>query len=39
MLAREEAFRRLADRRLAASHRLARAIRHDSSDAENATHT
>jgi RNA polymerase sigma-70 factor (ECF subfamily) len=37
-LAREEAFRRLAERHLAASYRLAQAILHDASEAEDATH-
>jgi RNA polymerase sigma-70 factor (ECF subfamily) len=36
-LTRDEAFRRLADRHLAAAYRLARAILHDHAEAEDAT--
>jgi RNA polymerase sigma-70 factor (ECF subfamily) len=38
VLSREEAFRRLAERRLEASYRLAHVILHDPADAEDATH-
>jgi RNA polymerase sigma-70 factor (ECF subfamily) len=37
-LARADAFRRLAERHLEESYRLARAILHDSAEAEDATH-